>query len=211
MIADDALRSLLQRLAVQLEGRLAIVSGRSIAQIDNIVGPFAAEIAISGSHGNEHRWRGVAAQPVRPAALDEALARFRDFADAHAGVLVEDKSFSVALHYRLAPDMASEARALVIALADTLDLHVQPGKMMTELRLPGGDKGKAVRTLMSRAPMAGTTPWFVGDDDTDEPAFLAAQELGGAGVLVGRRGTTAARYTLADPAAVRTWLEGLLA
>lgn len=211
VIADEGLRDLLQRLARRLHGRLAIVSGRSIAQIDTIIGPFAADIAVSGSHGSEHRWRGVAAHPVRPAGLDEAHARFRDFADAHAGVLVEDKSFGVALHYRMAPAMEAEALALASALADALDLHLQPGKMMTELRLPGGDKGKAVRTLMSRPPMAGTRPIFMGDDETDEPAFVAANELGGAGILVGRREGSAARYTVANPAAVRGWLERLAA
>ncbi|HWJ68648.1 MAG TPA: trehalose-phosphatase [Sphingobium sp.] len=211
VVADAALQALLARLSDRLAGRLAIVSGRSIAQIDAILGPVAQHLAVSGSHGSEHRWRGVAAHPVRPATLDEAHDRFRDFADAHAGVLVENKSFGVALHYRMAPAAGAEAEALAAALAEQHDLHLQPGKMMTELRLPGGDKGKAIQMLMSRPPMAGTRPWFVGDDATDEPGFVAAHALGGAGVLVGPRRPTAALYALADPAAVRTWLERLLA
>lgn len=204
------MRSLLARLADRLEGRLAIVSGRSIAQLDAILGPVADQIALSGSHGSEHRWRGVAAHPIRPRALDEAHDRFRDFADAHAGVLVENKSFGVALHYRMAPTVSAEAEALAAALAEQFELHLQPGKMMAELRLPGGDKGKAVHTLMARAPMAGTTPWFVGDDATDEVGFVAVRALGGAGILVGNRTPTAALYALPNPAAVRRWLEGLL-
>jgi len=211
VIADAALQALLMRLAERLDGRLAIVSGRSIAQIDVILGPVAQRLALSGSHGSEHRWRGVTAHPVRPAVLDTAHDRFRDFADAHPGVLVENKSFGVALHYRMAPTVSTEAQALAAALAEQHDLHFQPGKMMAELRLPGGDKGKAIHMLMTRAPMAGTKPWFVGDDATDEPGFVAARALGGAGVLVGTRRPTAALYALPDPAAVRVWLEGLLA
>jgi trehalose 6-phosphate phosphatase len=211
VVADAPLRDLLGRLTDRLDGRLAIVSGRSIAQMDAILGPIAHHVAISGSHGSEHRWRGVAAHPVRPRALDEAAERFRDFADAHAGVLIEDKSFGVALHYRMAPGIEADAQALAMALAETLDLQFQPGKMMAELRLPGGDKGKAVHSLMARAPMAGTRPYFLGDDDTDEPGFVAAQMLGGAGILVGSRAQTAATYALPDPAAVRVWLESLLA
>jgi trehalose 6-phosphate phosphatase len=68
-----------------------------------------------------------------------------------------------------------------------------------------------VRTLMARPPMTGTLPVFVGDDETDEAAFIAARELGGAGILVGEREGTAALYGLADPTAVRAWLDSLAA
>ncbi|MBN8829898.1 MAG: trehalose-phosphatase [Sphingomonadales bacterium] len=211
VIADEVLRDLLARVAERLDGRLAIVSGRSIAQLDLILGPIAHLVALSGSHGNEHRWQGVSAHPARPRALDEAYVRLCEFADAQPGVLVEDKSYGVALHYRRAPAVEGEAQAFVAALAQALDLQYQPGKMMSELRMPGGDKGKAVRALMARAPMAGTRPLFVGDDDTDEAGFEAARDLCGAGVLVGHREPTAATYSLADPAAVRAWLAAIAA
>lgn len=211
VVADEALRSLLVRLSARLDGRLAIVSGRSIAQMDAILGPAGQQLALSGSHGSEHRWRGVAAHPVRPATLDEASARFRDFADAHAGIIVEDKSYGTALHFRAAPELAPDAQALAAALADALGLQLQHGKDMIELRVAGGDKGKAVRMMMARAPMLGTLPWAFGDDETDETAFVVANELGGAGILVGCRAPTLARYALPDPAAMRAWLEALLA
>lgn len=211
VMADAALQALLTRLADRMDGRLAVVSGRSIAQLDAILGSVAHRLALSGSHGSEHRWRGVRAHPVRPSTLDEAHARFQDFADAHAGVLVENKSFGVALHYRMAPAAGAQAQALAAALAERHELHFQPGKMMVELRLPGGDKGKAIAMLMARPPMAGTRPWFVGDDATDEPGFTAVRALGGAGVVVGGRRPTQALYALSDPAAVRHWLERLLA
>src|SRR6185312_15387128 len=101
VIADDGLRNLLAELNVRLDGRMAVISGRSIAQLDAMLGPIAKTIALSGSHGCEHRWNGISAQPHRPATLDQAAERLRPFADRNPGALVEEKSYGVALHYRL--------------------------------------------------------------------------------------------------------------
>ncbi|MGK6318500.1 trehalose-phosphatase [Sphingomonas sp. DT-204] len=211
VVADDALRALLLALTERLGGRVAVVSGRSLAQLDAILGSVCDAIALSGSHGCEHRWRGVLAQPERPASLDRVAEAFRRFAGAHPGVMVEGKSYGVGLHYRLAPAVAAPALALAESLAGEHGLTVQPAKMMVELRVPGGDKGAAVRRLMRRPPMAGTRPVFLGDDLTDEPGFEAARQLGGSGVLVGPERETAAQYRLAGPAAVRAWLSEAVA
>ena len=209
--ADDALRDLLARLNVRLGGRLAVISGRSIAQLDAMLGPVAGEVALSGSHGCEHRWKGISAQPHRPPTLDRAAERLRPFAGDFPGALVEEKSYGVALHYRMCPEAEKEAVELAWHVARDLELDLQGGKMMIELRVPGGDKGAAVRRMMKLAPMKGTAPVFIGDDRTDEHGFEAAAELGGAGIFVGERRETAARYLLASPAAVRMWLERALA
>jgi trehalose 6-phosphate phosphatase len=204
--ADAGLRDLLFALNERLAGCLAVVSGRSIDQIDAILGPIAKAIAVSGSHGVEHRWRGVEARPERPVSLDRAASQIRRFVDRLPGVLLEEKSFGIAIHYRMRPEAEDDARALAQELAEELELHLQPGKMMVELRVPGGDKGSAVHRLMSRAPMQGTAPIFVGDDWTDEPGFVAAQELGGYGILVGPLRETGADYRLASPGDLRAWL-----
>lgn len=208
--ADPATRALLKDLHGRLDGRLAVISGRSLEQIDRILGDGARAIAASGSHGSEHRWNGVLARPERPAALDTAACRLRAFARDRPGVLVEDKSFGAALHYRMAPQVEAEAIALAIGLAEELDLLPQQGKMMVELRVGGGDKGSAIQALMRRAPMAGTIPVFAGDDLTDEPGFVAARALGGCGILIGPPRATAARFRLADPAALHAWLRDAL-
>ncbi len=78
--------------------------------------------------------------------------------------------------------------------------------MVVELRPPGADKGDAVRAFMSEPDFAGARPLFVGDDLTDEDAFLAAAELGGGGILVGAPRETAAKWRLDDVAAVSAWL-----
>jgi len=204
--ADEALVRLIGRLSDRLESRLAIVSGRSIEQIDRILGPVGQDLALSGSHGNEHRWNGVLAQPVRPAALDTVAVQLQTFAQRHPGALVEEKSYGVALHYRMAPAVEDQALAFAVGLAAYHGLELQEGKMMVELRVGGGDKGVAIRRLIARPPMAGTRPIFVGDDRTDEPGFEVCRELGGAGVLVGAPRETSACYCLPDPKAVRDWL-----
>lgn len=204
---DARLRALLGRLDMALAGRLAVVSGRSIAQLDDFLGPG---LAVAGGHGIERRHAdGRLDAPARPAALDLVEARLRDFAGDVAGMIVEPKSHGIALHYRLAPDHAMAAHDVMTALAAEHGLTLQPGKMMIELRADGGDKGDAVRAFMAVAGMRGTLPIFLGDDLTDETAFAAAAELGGYGVLVGAARETAARHRLADVSAVRGWLEEL--
>lgn len=210
VVADAELRNLLARLMVRLDHRLAVISGRSLAQVDAILGDIADELAVSGSHGTEYRWQGIWAGPERPATLDVAADRLRFFANTRDGVLVEEKSYGVALHYRMNPAVECEAQAVVARLADELGLGIQHGKMMVELRVADGDKGRAVRHLMSRAPMTGTRPIFIGDDLTDEPGFVTAREFGGHGILVGPLRPSAADYGLSGPAELRRWLEGSL-
>ena len=209
VVVSDRLRGLLTRAAEVLEGRVAIISGRPIAQIEGFLG---SGLAVSGSHGLEVRWSSGRVQvPVRPPALDTALARLTAWASARPGTLVENKPFGAALHWRRVPEAEAEAQALVAGLAAESGLELQPGKMMAELRLGGADKGVALAALMAEPPMAGSRPVFLGDDVTDEPAMAAAAALGGAGVLVGAERTTAAAYRLEGVAAVLDWLETALA
>lgn len=204
---DPALTDLLSGLARRLGGRVAIVSGRSIAQLDALLGPVAQTLALSGSHGCEHRWHGITAHPVRPDSLTDVAEAMQAAAEGLDGVIIEDKSFGVALHYRLDPGFEPQALLLAERLAARHELATQHGKMMVELRVPGSDKGVAVARLMQRPEMAGTTPIFIGDDLTDESAFAAARAGGGHGILVGAAHKTMAQYGLPDPAAVRAWLK----
>ncbi|MGN6376944.1 MAG: trehalose-phosphatase [Sphingomonas sp.] len=212
VVVGDALGGLLDRLAGRFEGRIALVSGRSIAQLDAFLGAAGTAIGVVGSHGAETRLAGGAiVRPERPASLDRAAQLFAERFNKRQGVVIEAKSLGVGLHYRLDPAVEDEAHALAEAFAAANDLHVQHGKMMVELRLPGQDKGSAIGALMERAPFAGHSPVFLGDDVTDEPGFLACVEHGGAGILVGEMRATAARYRLADVTAVHDWLAGAIA
>lgn len=202
----DTLPPLLERLSERLQGRLAIVSGRSIADLERHLG--RTTLAISGSHGFELRLadgRSLAgAPPERLAGVRRDVGRF---AAGVPGLLVEEKPAGIAVHYRRAPQEEERVTAFLAGLAEQARLVLQRGKMVVELRPPGVDKGEALKRMMTEPAFAGARPLFVGDDLTDEHAFAAAAALGGAGVLVGAPRETAARWRLSDVAAVARWLE----
>ncbi|MEA2484661.1 MAG: trehalose 6-phosphate phosphatase [Thermoleophilaceae bacterium] len=200
IIVAPQLPDLLDQLSLRLEGRLAIVTGRALADLDSHL--RLPHIAASGSHGLERR--GAATEP--PPGLGDAHAAFARAAAAARGLIVETKPASVALHYRLAPEREAEVCALAESLAGRTGLQVQHGKLVVELRAPGADKGDAVTAMMAEPPFAGARPVFVGDDLTDEAGFRAAAAMGGFGVLVGDARDSAAAYRLPDVGAVHAWL-----
>lgn len=197
---------LIRRLADRLGGRVAVVTGRTIADADRILEGACAVVA--GVHGLAIRCPdGSLNSAPASAALTEALAQARAFAADRPGLLIEDKGPGLTLHYRQTPHMAEEVTAFGRSLAAASGLKGQAGDMVYEVREAGGDKGLAVRTLMGMAPFAGARPVFVGDDVTDEDGIRSAQALGGYGVLVGGRPGSDADHGLADVEAVLTWLE----
>jgi trehalose 6-phosphate phosphatase len=204
IVVDAGLRDLLGMLAERLDARLAIVSGRSIAQLDHFLGPVTA--ALAGSHGVERRLlTGRIDRPPPPVTLDRATEAVRRFVAAHPGSVLEEKSHGVGLHYRSVPEIEAEAHRFAARLATEHGLAVQIGKMMVELK-PEGDKGQAIAALLAEPPMAGTRPIFLGDDLTDETGFAIVEGLGGIGVLVGPLRETKASRHLPDVASVRAWL-----
>jgi trehalose 6-phosphate phosphatase len=203
---DKGLPLLLERLRERLEGRLAIVTGRSVGEVRSYLQP--AHLAVAGSHGLEHADYGCEPKDVlRPAALDAAIDRLRRLEATQRGVLVEEKPLGVALHYRLAPHAKDLCRRAAKVAAAATGFVVQPGKLVFEIKPVGADKGRALYRFMEQPPFAGTRPIFLGDDLTDEHGFEAARELGGAGVLVGVERPTAALYHLPAVEAVRRWLD----
>lgn len=196
----------LQDVAQRLDGRVAIVSGRTIAEIDRIA--EASVGSASGVHGLERRRAdGSTATAEASPAVREVVEAFEDFARSRPGMIVEDKAVSAGLHFRGAPGEAKAAMALAGQLADVTGLSMQPGNLVVELKTPGTDKGTAVQAFMAEDPFRGGMPVMLGDDLTDEHGFEAAEALGGFGVLVGPPRPTAARYGLADVDAVLTWLD----
>ena len=200
--------AVLKRLATRLEGRLAIVSGRTLAEIDRIA--EAASPAASGVHGLERRRPDGSLERIAPhPGVRHAVEAFERFAASRPGMIVEDKGVSAGLHYRGAPVFAAGALTLARRLAAETGLALQAGDLVVELKTPGTTKGTAVRAFMAEAPFLGGLPVMVGDDLTDEDGFEAAAALGGFGVLVGPGRATAAQYRLEDVEAVLGWLEGL--
>jgi len=204
--ADVELVELLTALGTRFAERMAVISGRSIEQLDMMIGPIARDIALAGSHGAEIRRGKDIVQPPRPPGLDGAIAEIRTYGAGHPEMIIEEKSHGVAMHYRAAPILEEPVRRRASAIAERNGLIVQHGKMMVELRGPGWNKGEAVAVLMLEPRFTGSLPLIVGDDLTDESAFTVAETMNGFGILVGRRRDTAARYGLADVGAVRRWL-----
>jgi len=202
---SEAARTVLALAVRKLDGRIAIVSGRSADDVATLLP--ALPIHIGGSHGAELRWAdGRRLAPARSPALDHALAEIRGFAATRPGLLVEDKPFGVALHYRLAPHYEAEARALALGLSRETGLPLQPGKMVQELKTGPRDKGNAIAAFMAEAPMKHGVPVFIGDDDNDEAGFAIAAQLGGAGILVGPERRTGALWRLPSVSATLAWL-----
>lgn len=207
-----ALRDTLKRAAERVQGALAVVSGRSISDLDQILAPL--QLPAAGIHGLEYRHPATAeieqtAGKPMPRAVREALERF---AAEHPGLLIEHKGESAAVHFRQAPELAERvqrwAEHIVAELGE--DFLLQPGKMVVELRPAGSDKGAAIAALMNLPPFAGRRPLFIGDDVTDESGFKLVNALNGWSIRVGREATaTAANFCLHNVDAVRDWLDTL--
>lgn len=207
VVVTDELREALGALQGYLDGAVAIVSGRELANVMGFLAPV--DLAGSGSHGMEMRGAdGSLVQPdanVTDAARDirEALVRG---AGGIEGVFIEAKQFSPSIHYRNAPDAEGLCLAAAeIAIARHENWYIERGKMVIEARYKGFTKAAAVETFMKAEPFSGRTPVFIGDDKTDEDGMRAAQALGGFGIKVGP-GDSVAEYRLEDPAAVRAYL-----
>ncbi|MBB4631474.1 trehalose-phosphatase [Sphingosinicella soli] len=200
------LMPLLEALGRRLEGRLAIVSGRALADLAGHLP--APALTLSGSHGGELRLAAVPADAAGSAFPEAAHLEALAFAAAH-GLFVEAKPLGFAMHYRQAPDAERAVQVFADALGGRHGLAVKAGKMVTELMPPGIDKGKIVATLMAMPAFRSSTPVFIGDDVTDEDGFSAAAAARGFGVLVGAPRPTAAAARLADVEAVHAWLGAL--
>ena len=205
----DELRGALARLDRLTGGAVALVSGRPLEDIDRIFAPL--RLAAVGGHGAELRPAKDApavaggAAPL-PAELRQRLA---SIAALGAGILVEDKGYSLALHYRLAPaleDAIEAAVAAACAAAPAGTIEVLPGKAVIEIKRRGFEKATGVRALMRHPPFAGRRPLFVGDDVTDESVFAVLPEIGGVGFSVGRIFPGAAGC-FDSPRDVRSWLD----
>jgi trehalose 6-phosphate phosphatase len=200
------LRQTLARIDALTGGALALVSGRSLRDIDVIFSPL--ELAAIGGHGAELRAVAGAAPTVCVPPLSGALKRkLAAIAELGPGILAEDKGYSLALHYRLAPEKGDAVRAAVEAIcADAADaVDVLPGKLVVEIKPAGINKAKAVCELMRHAPFSGRNPIFIGDDTTDEPVFGIISQFGGLGFSVGRVSAVVNGH-FEQPESVRAWL-----
>jgi len=208
---DEAVAQALPRLARELGGALALVTGRAITSADLLFPGL--NLAMAGQHGCERRDAAGAIHLHAP--RKETYARlcklFRALAKRHPELLIEDKGAAIALHYRAVPQLASHVhRTLRKSIREAVGYELQAGKMLLEVRPEGRDKGAAIDDFMAETPFAGRLPVFVGDDLTDEHGFATVERLGGWTIKVGA-GRTMARYRLPSVAAVTHWLKAPIA
>lgn len=208
-----SLRRTLQGLFARTGGALALVSGRSLNDLDLLLAPL--QLPAIGGHGAELRpFPGGASDPNRTPLLNPDLKRkLATIAELGPGILIEDKGYSLALHYRLAPEKGEAVWAAVAdicAAAPPGTVEILPGKAVVEVKQKGFSKATAVVELMAIPPFAGRRPIFLGDDTTDEPVFPVLPGLHGIGFSVGHRAKHAAGC-FARPADVREWLDSILA
>ncbi len=208
---DHALLGLIACLHRACDGAVALISGRSLADIERRLG--GVRIPVAGQHGLERRDADgrLYSHPAKPEAKRHIHEKLENILTAHPGLLLEDKGLTLALHYRRAPELASYVhRTMSRLIAETnAGLCLQRGKCVVEVKPVGFDKGTVIGEFMAEPPFAGRRPVFIGDDVTDEFGFAAVNRLDGVSVKVGA-GPTEARWQLPDVAAVRTWLGKVL-
>ena len=192
----------------KLAGALALISGRAIDDLDRLFEPLS--LRASGVHGAEMRFdpggptTSAPARTELPQSLVKALTRALA---AFPGVFVENKRFSISVHYRLAPAAEQPVRETVMRLVDSLrpPVELMDAHCAIELKAPGFDKGGAIAAFLATPPFRGRAPVFVGDDATDESGFAVVTARGGSAYSVGRL-RPGAIGAFREPQAVRDWL-----
>ena len=197
-----------------LGGAVALVSGRTLEELDRLFAPL--RLPSAGQYGMKRRSENGAVHDVLlPDADTVEFVRAQTLALAMRlpALHVEDKGYSIALHYRNAPylarDVAMAAASIVAPLGGAYE--VQPGALVQEIKPSTCSKGTAVRAFLSEAPFQSRVPVFIGDDFADESAFAAVNTLGGISVAVGVDRHTQAEYAMSSPAEVRRWLVDVIA
>jgi trehalose 6-phosphate phosphatase len=210
-VPPDLARTL-PRLLTRTSGALALVSGRSVNDIDLIFAPM--QFPAVGGHGAEMRLspETEAVSAHAPPMDRELKRRLAAIAKISPGILLEDKGYSLALHYRLAPHAETaiyDAVSVIRADLPEAPIEVLPGKSVCEIKHSGFTKATGVRELMRHPPFRDRRPVFIGDDVTDETVFAIMPEFNGLAFSVGRRAHGVAGH-FDEPRDVRAWLARLL-
>jgi trehalose 6-phosphate phosphatase len=207
-------RAALRSLVEDPRYHVTIVSGRGLLDLRNIV--KLPGITLAGNHGLEIEGRGL--QFLHSGATD-GISRIAQLCDelrlrlrSVQGALVEAKGLTASVHYRLvAPGEVDGLRAMVQdAVAPFRDrICLTQGKLVLELRpAVAWNKGTAVQWILRETGHDQAAAIYIGDDRTDEDAFVALPA--GITINVGTKfGLTAARYFVKSPAEVHAFIQYL--
>jgi len=216
-------RKILQGLSKKSSCKIAVISGRSLEDVKNKFTGLS-NIIYSGNHGLEIEGPKIKFSPLISSGYKSAIKAIKNTLQNKLlpikGILLEDKGFSLSLHYRLVDDKQ-------VALAKTIfhetvikyvgggRIKVRAGKKVLEVRPASEwDKGKVVLWLLARQKFAKDgskiLPIYIGDDLTDEDAFKALKRIG-ITVFVGRPVRSSnAKYYLEDTSEVTKLLRHIL-
>jgi trehalose 6-phosphate synthase/phosphatase len=208
-IAGPELKALLRALAARPRTEVHVVSGRSIADLERILGDVArlrlhAEHGAWSRRGDEWLANGKPSADWKP----EVVAELARLAARTPGAFVEEKLTAVAFHYRLSdPELAStrlrDLRLALHGVARTHDLEVVAGAKVVEVRR----RDHGVRRVLEHAPQGALV--VAAADDASDDLLLAEAEKRGVGVRVGS-GPTASSYRVASPLELRALLQQLV-
>ncbi|HEX3651419.1 MAG TPA: trehalose-phosphatase [Rhizomicrobium sp.] len=211
VVVPESLKLSLSRLREALGGALALISGRTLGAIDELFAPL--KFTAAADHAAEIRLQPAGRVKHCAAPLSSAeKAAFAPVVKLDPRLRIEDKVYTLAVHYRLAPELGD---TVIAAMRDTAaelheSLRVLCGKAVVEVKRHGFNKGTGLREIMLHPPFAGRRPIFLGDDVTDEDALAVLPEFSGLGISVGRLLPGATRQ-ISSPAEVRLWLAQLVA
>lgn len=220
---------LLVALAQDPTVRVAVISGRRLRHVEELVGGLKAydalEVLLAGTYGVElrlpdgERVQRVPYDEIRP-MLQAIKPRWGRLIGRGDSFFLEDKDWALAIHAKDAAD--EEAEEVLSAARRVAETAVEAAASPERFRILGGHKfleigpalahkGKTVAHFLESYPWPGALPVYVGDDDKDEEAFGVIQGRGGVAVKVCEAPcTTQADGCLASPAEVRRWLASLI-
>jgi trehalose 6-phosphate phosphatase len=213
--------SLLKRLAQINRIRLAVVSGRRLADLQALLpvkGIFlAATYGVEVVTPDGERIQREDYATIRP-YLEALKPQWEEIIAGRKGYFLEDKGWSLALHARFAPE--KDARIVISTIQQTLDQDMITGnfrlikqKKFVEVCTARANKGKTVSFLLNSFPMTSARQLYIGDDANDAEAFETVHAAGGVAISVaqyfGYIRSTGGDYVMKSPKAVRKWLDNL--
>jgi trehalose 6-phosphate phosphatase len=210
VVVPPGLAELLVRVSKGLDGAMAILTGRQLAEIDALLAP--ALFVGAGVHGAELRTTpGGPITRVATSLPEPLVAELTALGHALPGIIAEPKGPGFAVHYRMAPDLKPVVEAKIRELLTQYpeDLVLCPGRKLFEIIPEGHSKGSALETLAALPAFAGRTPIMIGDDVGDIPALAAAQSMGGTGLRVAGEHFGSTNVDLQGPDGVTAWLRTL--
>jgi trehalose 6-phosphate phosphatase len=209
VVVPRHLKSDIRAVRALLGGAFAIVTGRTLAEVNRFLGKG---LEASGLHGIQFSFPPSAGQaPMAteaPKALVEGIVKI---VTGDPGLRLENKGPILAVHFRQAPAAGGWLRAGILDLIETLrlDHHIKEGRAVIEVMPRGRSKGTALLEFMRRTPYAGRIPIMIGDDRADEDAFAVARAEGGLGLRVAGEHFTRGDEPFAHAGEVRAWFAAL--